>query len=42
MNNVFNPDPSGFKKMEKERVINELKEAIKKQKWKEEHQMLKN
>lgn len=30
MNNVFNPDPSGFKKMEKERVINELKEAIKK------------
>ena len=30
MNNVFNPDPLGFKKMEKERVINELKEAIKK------------
>ena len=30
MSNIINPDPLGFKKMEKERVINELEKAIKK------------
>ena len=30
MNNIINPDPLGFRKMEKERVINELKKEIKK------------
>ena len=28
--NIINPDPLGFRKMEKERVINELEKAIKK------------
>ena len=32
MNNIINPDPLGFRKMEKERVINELKKEIKKAK----------
>ena len=26
--NIINPDPLGFRKMEKERVINELEKAI--------------
>ena len=30
MSNIINPDPLEFKKMEKERVINELEKAIKK------------
>ena len=30
MNNIINPEPLGFRKMEKERVINELKKEIKK------------
>ncbi|PHH97611.1 hypothetical protein KST83_04890 [Fusobacterium nucleatum] len=30
MNKFFNPNPLEFKKMEKERVINELEKAIKK------------
>ena len=30
MNNIISPDPLGFRKMEKERVINELKKEIKK------------
>ena len=30
MNNIINTDPLGFRKMEKERVINELKKEIKK------------
>ena len=28
--NIINPDPLGFRKLEKERVINELEKAIKK------------
>ena len=32
MNKFFNPDPLEFKKMEKERVINELEKAIQKAK----------
>ena len=30
MSNIINPDPLGFRKLEKERVINELEKAIKK------------
>ena len=30
--NIINPDPLGFRKMEKERVINELEKAIQKAK----------
>ena len=30
MSNIINPDPLGFIKLEKERVINELEKAIKK------------
>lgn len=30
MNKFFDPDPLGFKKMEKERVIKELEKAIQK------------
>ena len=32
MSNIINPDPLGFRKMEKERVINELEKAIQKAK----------
>ena len=32
MNKSFAPDPLGFRKMEKERVINELEKAIQKAK----------
>ena len=32
MNNIINPEPLGFRKMEKERVINELEKAIQKAK----------
>ena len=32
MNKFFNPDPLEFKKMEKDRVINELEKAIQKAK----------
>ena len=30
MSNIINPDPLGFRKLEKERVIKELEKAIKK------------
>ena len=36
MNKFFDPDPLEFEKMEKERVINELEKAIKKQNLKAE------
>lgn len=35
MNKFLDPDPLGFKKMEKERVIKELEKAIKKAKAEE-------